>query len=54
MFGVFTRDYRHEPCTSRVLVTVPQCLEVTGLQGEGGAFVRSAVFRRMQATKHGR
>jgi ATP-dependent RNA helicase DDX60 len=28
LFGVFTRDYRLSPAKCRVLVTVPQCLEI--------------------------
>ncbi|CAH3109010.1 unnamed protein product [Pocillopora meandrina] len=28
VFGVFTRDYRHNTLNSQILVTVPQCLEI--------------------------
>ncbi|KAM7424845.1 putative ATP-dependent RNA helicase ddx60 [Porites harrisoni] len=28
VYGVFTRDYRHDALNSQILVTVPQCLEI--------------------------
>ncbi|CAH3109024.1 unnamed protein product [Pocillopora meandrina] len=28
VFGIFTRDYRHDTLNSQILVTVPQCLEI--------------------------